>query len=134
MANCPQCGAPIENTATECPFCGEPVTPTAKAQPVQQPNPYVPPQHPYTSGGIDINWPLKNKVVAGLLAIFFGGIGIDKFYLGKIAQGVLCILFCWTGLPSLIAFIQGILYLLTDDYTFQIKHHVRLITNQNRPL
>jgi TM2 domain-containing membrane protein YozV len=36
---------------------------------------------------------LKNKVVAGLLAIFVGGLGIHKFYLGKVGQGILYLLF-----------------------------------------
>ncbi|MFJ7734448.1 NINE protein [Lysinibacillus sp. NPDC097231] len=34
--------------------------------------------------GIDPSWPIKSKNIAGVLAIFFGGLGIHKFYLGKI--------------------------------------------------
>ena len=41
-----------------------------------------------------------------LLAFFLGGIGIHKFYVGKIGAGILFILFCWTFIPSFIAFIE----------------------------
>ena len=53
-----------------------------------------------------------HKVVYALLAIFLGWLGIHKFYAGKPVQGILYILFCWTYIPGIIAFIEGILALL----------------------
>lgn len=50
-----------------------------------------------------------NKVVYCLLAFFLGGIGIHKFYAGKIGSGILYILFCWTFIPGFIAFIEFII-------------------------
>ncbi len=50
-----------------------------------------------------------NKIVYIVLAFFLGGIGVHKFYAGKIAQGVLYLLFCWTGIPAIIAFIEFII-------------------------
>lgn len=136
---CPQCGAPIDPGATECKFCGEKFTAqqvqaeAAQMQqqaPQQQVQPQVviqqaAPQAVYVSG-INPAWPVKSKVAAGVLAILFGGIGVHKFYLGKIGMGILYLLFCWTGIPAVIGLIEGIIYLCADDENFQLKQHVRL--------
>lgn len=134
---CPQCGAPIDPGATECKFCGEKlaVQQTAQqfqqAQPqYQQPQPQViiqqaAPQQVYMTG-INPSWPIKSKVVAGVLAILLGSLGIHKFYLGKIGMGILYLLFCWTYIPGIVGLIEGIIYLCSNDENFQLKHHVRL--------
>lgn len=51
------------------------------------------------------------KVVYCLLAFFLGGIGIHKFYAGRIGAGIVYILFCWTYIPAIIAFIEFIIAL-----------------------
>lgn len=38
----------------------------------------------------------KNKLVAYLLLIFLGLLGIHRFYMGKIGSGVAMLLLCWT--------------------------------------
>ena len=65
---------------------------------------------------------MKNKYVAGILAIFLGDLGIHKFYLGKIGWGIVFLLFCWTGIPAIVGLIEGIIYLCTDEETFQVKY------------
>ncbi|MFZ2681166.1 TM2 domain-containing protein [Clostridium sp.] len=57
-----------------------------------------------------------NKVIYCLLALLLGGIGAHKFYAGKIAAGILYLLFFWTCIPVIIAFIEFILALCkTED-------------------
>lgn len=40
-----------------------------------------------------------NKLVYILLALFLGGFGVHKFIEGKVLQGILYFLFCWTTIP-----------------------------------
>ena len=72
------------------------------------------------------NWPVRNRITAGVLAIVLGGLGIHKFYLGKIGQGILMLLFAWTGIPGIIGLIQGIIYLTEGDEEFCMKNQVRV--------
>ena len=61
-----------------------------------------------------------NKTVAALLAIILGGVGIHKFYLKRSRMGVLYLLFCWTLIPAVIGFFEGIyLLLMSDNYFYQ---------------
>jgi len=63
-----------------------------------------------------------NKIAAALFAFFLGGIGAHKFYLGSAGLGIVYLLFCWTGIPSLIGFIEGIVYLTMSDEEFKVKY------------
>jgi len=50
----------------------------------------------------------KKSVGAGvLLALFLGGFGFHKFYLGQPGLGVLYLLFCWTFIPSIISVVEA---------------------------
>ena len=123
---CSQCGTPVPANATECPYCGEAIV---RAQPQPQAQQAFYQQNVYQAApndGINPAWPIKSKIVAGVLAILVGSLGIHKFYLGKTGMGVLYLLFCWTGIPGLVAFIEGIIYLVSNDHNFQVKNHVRL--------
>lgn len=61
---------------------------------------------------------MKDKTTAGILAIFLGGLGIHRFYLGHIGKGIIYLLFCWTFIPSVIALIEGIGFLTMSDDQF----------------
>lgn len=50
----------------------------------------------------------RNKTVAGLLAIFLGGVGAHKFYLGQTSNGILYLVLCFTLVPALLGLIDGI--------------------------
>lgn len=74
----------------------------------------------------------KEKLVAGLLAILLGGLGIHKFYLGYTGPALVylltntigwCITIFLFGVPNIIlgiiALIEGIIYLTKSDEEFQ---------------
>jgi len=48
----------------------------------------------------------KNPTTAILWALFLGGLGAHKFYMGQTGVGVIYLIFCWTYIPSIIAFIE----------------------------
>ena len=64
----------------------------------------------------------KNKFTAFLLAFFLGGAGIHKFYLGKTKVGITYLLFCWTFVPVILGFIEGIGFLRMSEEKFQQKY------------
>lgn len=134
---CPQCGAPLEAGATACKYCGEKIATNSVNQNMsyQQQSQPQPQQFAYQQpvdntqqyyDGINPAWPIKSKIVAGILGILLGGLGIHKFYLGKTGKGILYILFCWTYIPALVGLVEGIIYLCSSDHNFQVKNHVRL--------
>ena len=67
---------------------------------------------------------MKNKMSAGLLAIFVGYFGVHTFYLGQSGIGVVYLLFFWTGIPGIIALIEGIILLTMSDDDFNAKYNV----------
>ncbi len=66
--------------------------------------------------------PSKSRAKATFFAQFLGMIGVHKFYLGKTVPGVIYLVFCWTGIPSIIALIETIMMVSMSDYDFAIQH------------
>jgi TM2 domain-containing membrane protein YozV len=74
----------------------------------------------------------NKKILAGILAIFFGQIGIHKFVLGYTKEGLILLITTIVGyilmcvgigffavlITSLISFIEGIVYLTKSDEEF----------------
>jgi TM2 domain-containing membrane protein YozV/ribosomal protein L40E len=100
---CADCGAIISLKAEICPKCG-----------VRQ--------IAFTSNGMQTTPSGKSKLAAALFAILLGGIGVHKFYLGRIGWGVLYIVFFWTFIPALLGIIEGIIYLTMSDEAFAAKY------------
>jgi len=69
----------------------------------------------------------SKRVVAGILGILLGGLGVHKFVLGYTTTGIIqliiSVLSC--GILSVIGLIEGIIYLTKSDeefiYTYQIN-------------
>ena len=70
----------------------------------------------------------KDRVAAGLLAIFVGGLGIHKFYLGYNKEGIITLVIslatCGAGaaVMSIIGLIEGIIYLTKTDDDFHYTY------------
>ncbi|MBN8552734.1 MAG: TM2 domain-containing protein [Caulobacterales bacterium] len=75
----------------------------------------------------------KNKVVAGLLAIILGALGIHKFYLGLTQPGVIMLAITLVGsivaglgpmAMGILGLVEGIIYLTKSDEAFQREYVV----------
>lgn len=95
---CIGCGKELHVTAATCPHCGA----------SQRSRRY------------------KSKITAAVLAFFFGGFGIHRFYLGQ-WWGLLYLLLFWTLIPGFIAFIEFIVFLAVSQERWDDKH------NEGRP-
>lgn len=102
---CSECGAVINAKAEICPKCG-----------VRQ----SPPPPSICLDAVAPNG--RSKLAAALFAIFLGGIGVHKFYLGRIGWGIAYLLFCWTGIPAIVGVIEGIMLLVMRNEDFNRKY------------
>ena len=102
---CSECGAIIKAKAEICPKCGV----------RQMAAPFV-----SSLGSIAPNG--KSKLAAALFALLLGCLGIHKFYLGQIKWGILYLLFCWTFIPAIVGFIEGIILLVMSEQDFNDKY------------
>lgn len=61
----------------------------------------------------------KSKLVAGLLGVLLGGLGIHRFYLGYVSIGIaqIAVTLCTVGLGAVWGFIEGILILIGNSIT-----------------
>ena len=108
--HCFACASILDARAELCPKCGvrQPALQGALANP-----PTTTPAVPTTS---------RSKTSAALLALFLGGIGIHKFYLGQGGLGVVYLLFCWTFIPAIVAFIEALVLLGMSEREFATKY------------
>ncbi len=138
MTVCSSCGFEMGN-GKYCPKCGalsasSTPAPPSQQQPQQnwqqQPPPPQYGQQPQYGMAPQYGQPYpqrKDKTTAALLAIFLGGLGIHKFYLGGpkqktagIIQIVVTIVTC--GFGSVLALIEGIIYLTKDEQQFEYEY------------
>lgn len=74
---------------------------------------------------------MKNKTTATLLAFFLGGLGIHRFYLNQIVLGILYLIFSWTFIPLIIAFIDFIVLAAMSKEKFDLKYSKTKNSNLN---
>lgn len=126
---CTKCGSSNSDSAGFCRTCGLKFE-SSGLQPDQtqahaQPAPIIVNTVVSNSAqmvNVEIPADSKSRVLAGVLAILAGSIGVHKFYLGKPFQGVLYLAFCWTFIPMLLGIIEGIAYLMMSNYAFFRKY------------
>ncbi|MDI9335153.1 MAG: TM2 domain-containing protein [Cytophagales bacterium] len=102
---CSECAAAIKVKAEICPKCG--VRQIGQSATINL--------GPVTSNG-------KSRIAAALFAFFLGAFGGHKFYLGQVGLGILYLVFFWTFIPALVAFIEFILFLTMSDEVFNQKY------------
>ena len=66
--------------------------------------------------------PVKSKTTAAILALFGGGFGFHKFYLGRSFAGLMYLVFCWTFIPCFLAVIDMVILLTMDEHSFAHKY------------
>ncbi len=67
----------------------------------------------------------KQKIVAGILAILLGYLGVHHFYLGSVTSGVICILANLLCLGVIIGLVEGIMILIMPDAEFDARYNYR---------
>ena len=108
---CKNCGSKLESDACFCSNCGAKVDENVINATVVTSN--VAGEKP------------KSKVVAGILAIALGSLGVHNFYLGYTGKAIAQLLLTVLGwivivgpvIASIWSFIEGIMLLVSDDKT-----------------
>lgn len=76
---------------------------------------------------------MKDKNVAGLLALFFGWAGIHRFYLGQVGMGIFYVILMPIGLSFLLGLIDAIAFFSTDKEVFDDKYNPQQREWKERP-
>lgn len=50
-----------------------------------------------------------------ILALFGGFFGLQEFYMKRYVLGILSVLFCWTCIPAIVAFIEAMIWLFKGE-------------------
>lgn len=111
LIDCAECGRKISDQAAACPGCGIPVSV---------------PKSPTVLVSAD-----KSRSLAILLAMLGGCIGLHKFYLNRPGPGVIYLLFCWTFIPMILGFFEGLSFLFMNDQAFE-QHYLNGLKKQSQ--
>lgn len=70
---------------------------------------------------------MKDKSTAAILALFMGGIGVHKFYLGRIGAGIAYLIFAFTFVPAILGLIDFFILALMDQDEFNRRYNDRAL-------
>ena len=120
MKYCKHCGTKLNDNARFCFKCGKSADENVSERQARFEKVYI-----YDEVEKKKVEPKRHRVISCLFALLLGTLGMQHFYNGHVALGVLCILFCWTGIPTLVGIINGIQYACCDsDEEFTKKYCV----------
>lgn len=96
---CTNCGSQVNEGSAFCPACGSPLAPAAQpSQPQYQQQQYQQPQYqqpqfqPYPLDNNGTVYSKRERMIALLLCLFLGYLGVHRFYVGKIGTGIIWLL------------------------------------------
>nr|HQU60776.1 NINE protein [Saprospiraceae bacterium] len=75
---------------------------------------------------------MKDKNVAGILALFLGGFGVHRFYLGQTGLGIFYLIFCWFPVMWIIGLIDAIAFFSMDKENFDRKYNRQFLSAERR--
>lgn len=117
---CQNCGSAefdmLPDGSGRCRYCGNVV------MGVGRPAPNVIEQQ-FNNIGSSFQAGKKDKIVALLVTFFFGWCGGQYFYYGNMTAGIINLIFCWTFIPSVWAFIHFFVLLGMSDQAFNEKYN-----------
>ena len=64
----------------------------------------------------------KNRGVAIVLALFLGGLGVHRFYIGQVFWGFVFLIFSWTFIPVIFALLDVIRWSFISQDKFQTRY------------
>lgn len=109
--NCDTTGLSIQ--AEACPKCGHPLKKASPASIVTKES--------------DVR--IKNKNLTVILALFLGGVGVHRFYLGNIGLGFLYLLFCWTSIPMWLGLFEAGYFAFMKHDKFDRDYNDGIVTD-----
>ncbi|MEL7121699.1 MAG: NINE protein [Bacteroidota bacterium] len=74
---------------------------------------------------------MRDKNIAGVLALFLGWTGVHRFYLGQVGLGILYAILLFTGVSAVLGLIDAIVFFSMDDQAFNEKYNKSLMRKRN---